>query len=347
MFNSTCLTPALRHFLQQEKIFLGKLVASQPIGHLLEVGCGHGRFMKWALRRQLHYDGFEIVPWLADLAGLGAELVRAEYPAQRCGIHNHCVSAMENAFADAPPLTLNGRAGLVFFPFNCFGNLADRDEVVAAIARHTGHVLVSGFLTSPEATGQRAAYYSHCGCTNVTCQEDDKGVLVRTGDGLHSYAFRKEFLEALFAQYGFQLRQEGEFGGIGIAYHWTSTGRTQAPAAEAPPAVPERRPLGLTSCSGIAVTSIEEEDSGYGPTGLVNFFARPAALRHLSPTGALLECPGRLERNTLVKIDLLQADPAETATVVGRVDQVEESRPGQFRVGVEFFQPCRKRGRDL
>src|SRR5262249_40994374 len=152
-------------------------------------------------------------------------------------------------------------------PFNCFGNVADREEVVATIARHTGHALVSGFLTTGAATAQRAAYYTHCGYTNVTYQEDDKGILVRADEGLHSYAFRKEFLESLFADHGFQLLQESEFGGIGITYHWASTGRNSAPAAPVPPAAAERRPVCVASCSGIEVAVIEEEDSEYGPTG--------------------------------------------------------------------------------
>src|SRR5262245_65444863 len=92
MFNSARLTPAVRHFLQQEKVVLDDLVRSQRIGHLLEVGCGHGRFLKWARTQRLHYDGFEIVPWLADLAALRAGLLNAESPAPRCRIHNHCVS---------------------------------------------------------------------------------------------------------------------------------------------------------------------------------------------------------------------------------------------------------------
>jgi hypothetical protein len=339
MFNAVYLTTALRHFLQQEKIVLGKLVTSQPIGHLLEVGCGHGRFMKWALRRQLHYDGFEIVSWLADLAAMSAGFLRAEYPPQRCQVHNHSVSEMERAFADIPPPTLNGQVGLVLFPFNCFGNVADREEVVAALARHTGQVLVSGFLTDGAATEQRAAYYAHCGYTNVTWQEDDLGVLVRADEGLHSYAFRDDFLKAVFAGHGFQLLQKSEFAGIGITYHWSSPGRGSAPAAPPLAAAAQRRPVGVTSCSGIRLTAIEEEDSGYGPTGLVNFVPRPAALRQLSATGVVLECPDRLARDTMVKLDLLQPDPAGTVTAVGRVGRVEEGPTGKFRVGVEFYQP--------
>src|SRR5262249_11449635 len=153
------------------------------IGHLLEVGCGFGRFMKWALGQKLHYDGFEIVPWLADLAAMEARFLKANNPELRCRVHNHCVSEMENAFADAPDLP--GQARLVFFPFNCFGNLADRDEVVAAIASHASHALVSSFQTSKAATEQRARYYTHCGFTNVTCQEDNKGILATAEEGLH------------------------------------------------------------------------------------------------------------------------------------------------------------------
>src|SRR5262249_24600299 len=155
-------------------------------------------------------------------------------------------------FADAPDLP--GQARLVFFPFNCFGNLADRDEVVAAIASHASHALVSSFQTSKAATEQRARYYTHCGFTNVTGQEDNKGILATAEEGLHSYAYHQEILESLFAEYGFQLCQESEFGGIGISFHWTSTAQSRTTAMTTVPAFMEPRWELVTPGSAIEVT---------------------------------------------------------------------------------------------
>jgi hypothetical protein len=293
--------------------------------------------MKWALERRIHYDGFEIVPWLADLAALSADVLAADFPSLRCRIHNHCVSEVEKACADVADS--NGQPGLVFFPFNCFGNLADRDEVVAAFARHAGHVLVSGFQTTPEATGQRAAYYTHCGYTNVACSRDERGALATSGEGLYSYAFRRDFLEELFAGHGLRLKREIVFAGIGVAYHWASTGRGRAPRVASAQACAEARRAIPGCCAGIEVAVVEEGEPGRESTGLIHFASRGAALRQLSPTGILIECAQYLEPDARVKVDLLQLSPEENATVVGRVRRSEEITPGRYRVGIEFFGP--------
>lgn len=212
MFEPETLTPPVKAYLRVEA---RPLCDEQPLDHLIEIGCGHGRHLRWAVERGLHYDGIDMV---ASLIEKGLATLREVDPrSTRCKLH---VGSVENLHTlwGAEGLDARRASTIVFFPFNCFGNLARPDRVASAIAATGARAFLSVFSPSLEAIGRRLEYYKRNQYTAITAWVRERGVLFTSAEGLRSWAYQPRYLEEIFAAVGYTLTRAVAMGPIAAGY---------------------------------------------------------------------------------------------------------------------------------
>lgn len=218
---STLLDPAnyppeIRVHLQQEAQLFQTIVREHSYEAIVEVGCANGQFlMNIAIELGLHYIGIDFVSEACDRA---LEKIRELQPSDIsmatvvCGdICNPSTLTMCRPF-------LEGLKTLVTFPFNSFGNISAPLYVVRTIAYHRYDLLIFTYSTGDNATRARARYYGNCGLEGLICEENELGVLFRSLDSFHSYAYHSQVVSNWLWQSGYQVTQV-PYGPIGIAYH--------------------------------------------------------------------------------------------------------------------------------
>ena len=212
MLDDALLTPAMRSYLDGE----AETLAREPaLEHLFEVGCGDGRHLAWACERGLGYDGLDIVPWLVEQ---GRAALGAMTPAPvRQRLHVGTAEALASVWA-AQGLAARRASTLVFFPFNCFGNVSRPARVAEAIAATGARVFLSVLSPSAESTARRREYYAQVGYTALAQHETERGVLFTSAEGLWSFAYHLAFLEPLLGEVGYALDRAVSFTPIADGY---------------------------------------------------------------------------------------------------------------------------------
>lgn len=218
MFDGKFLTPELSAFLRAEAILLSSVVQEfERFNHLIEVGCGFGRYLSWAIDQGHGYDGVELISWLAQM---GQERIKQKTQStmltKPVAITHGSASVIDFLLRET---FLNREINpIVFFPFNCFGNLSNPRLALRSLCENADTIIISTFATNAYATVTRSKYYENCGYQNLKSEQNECGVLVSSEDGLHSYAYSLEFLEKIMNEFGYDLDRRMEFGGIGMFY---------------------------------------------------------------------------------------------------------------------------------
>ena len=226
MLDDALLTPAMRSYLDGE---VETLAVEPALEHLFEVGCGDGRHLAWARERGLGYDGLDIVPWLVER---GRDALGAMTPAPvRCNLHVGTAETLASVWADQG-LAARRSSTVVFFPFNCFGNVARPARVAQAIAVTGARVFLSVLSPSAESTARRREYYAQVGYTGLEQHETERGVLFTSAEGLWSFAYHLSFLERLLGEVGYALARAAEMTPIAAGYLFGP--RTPATPRDAP-----------------------------------------------------------------------------------------------------------------
>lgn len=215
MFDDVRNTPEVENYLNEEAVALDRLFRALPDrNHLIEVGCGHGRYRPWAAERDLNYDGLDLVAALVDA---GRKLHVPTRPDLRSKLHIESVEELGRLF-EHEGLQGHGNRVITIFPFNCFGNLARPSMVLRALAHTQASALVSTYSTDPETTNLRITYYEQCHYSGLVAQDLPKGVVIRSREGLRAYAYREEYLTRLFAAVNYRLEMCLKLDRIGIGY---------------------------------------------------------------------------------------------------------------------------------
>ena len=209
MFEERMYTAPIRRFLEEEEVIVERVMSALGRNHLVEVGCGSGRYLHQAVRSGFRYDGIDLVD---DLVREGRQRWKL-LMTRGARLHVGSVVDIDRLYAN---LGLAKCRTILLFPFNCFGNLACVERGVRALARTRAPVLLSTFGLSKCATEIRADYYRHLGCQGVSwATVPEVGTVVRSQDGLVSFAYRLQFLIDAFANHGFGLSAVEGLAGIG------------------------------------------------------------------------------------------------------------------------------------
>ena len=107
---------------------------------------------------------------------------------------------------------------IALFPFNCFGNLARPKVALDAVAFTGASIVVSTYRTDQRATELRLEYYSKCRYSRLTHETLACGNVIRSAEGLCTYAYSQEHLQRLFESANYRLQTSGRLGNIGVGY---------------------------------------------------------------------------------------------------------------------------------
>ena len=69
------------YLTEEEEVLLEAMM--RGYSRLVEVGCGYGRYLNWAVSRGYDYLGLDIVPWLVELGQLRIANARKQCTVRR------------------------------------------------------------------------------------------------------------------------------------------------------------------------------------------------------------------------------------------------------------------------
>jgi hypothetical protein len=202
----------IKQFLLYEKRILEALTGSFDL--LIEVGCMHGRYLKWAVKNNKCYLGIDIVERYIETGKkivLGLQLDTNKYRFILGGAENIAKIVKLDEWDIRP------NRCVLFFPFNSFGNMDNPVAVIKSIKKSSLPFLISTYDTNPEANKCREQYYKNCGYIEVSIIQDEKGVRFVSSDGLSSIAYHKNYLQEVFAINSLKVVAI-RFSQIGLAY---------------------------------------------------------------------------------------------------------------------------------
>jgi len=217
MFDSAFLSREVGQYLNLEAGFLEQLFRQNPgKHHLVEVGCGYGKYRQWAADRLLAYDGLDLVAWLIQQGRQrpidNSRELRSSLHVCSCeGIVDLLVQ--EDLLDSAPGM-------ITLFPFNCFGNLARPKVALDAVAFTGASIVVSTYGTDPRTTELRLAYYRRCHYSGLTHETLPYGNVIRSAEGLCTHAYSQEHLERMFESANYRLLASRQLGDIGVGYYF-------------------------------------------------------------------------------------------------------------------------------
>lgn len=211
LIDETAYPAAIMNYLAREEELLTAFADTFDV--LVEVGCMHGRALDWALKHQKGYVGLDITPryieqaiTLASARGLGQETCR----------FIHGAAEQVDELLASVSFAQNKRC-LLYYPFNCFGNMAEAGPVLDGIRRAKHPYMIGTYWTTAEATADRLDYYRSCYQDAVEVQSGPSGVTFTTPDGLWTIAYHPGYLQSLFLEKGLSVALV-TLSSLGVAY---------------------------------------------------------------------------------------------------------------------------------
>jgi len=202
----------IKLFLEAEEKFLRSLAPFFDL--LIEVGCMHGRYLCWAIRRRKSYIGLDIVERYISAGKQRIGELRT--PSNQC---QFVLGSAENIASIIHPGDLGVKTGrcLAFFPFNSFGNMPDPEPVIKSLRESSLPFCISSYRTSKKATECRKRYYRNCGYGGIRTSRSRSGVRFSSPDGLSTIAYHPAFLREMFAANNIDARSM-PFSQVGMAH---------------------------------------------------------------------------------------------------------------------------------
>lgn len=213
--------PSIRDYLRKESAQLAKLCADSTC-LLVEVGCMDGRYLNWAVARNIRYLGIDVVPSYVRSAREKIDSMGLDISRYRVV----CASA-ENIHDIICSCCLPQDQIMVLFPFNCFGNMDDIRSVVRSISMTNANFLISTYKTDKFASHERFKYYTNCKYKNLRRIKHLFGVRFVSDEGMDTTSYDSRFLMRLFGSYGIDVKVES-IGDIGIGYYRIAGGEYAA-----------------------------------------------------------------------------------------------------------------------
>lgn len=202
----------IKLFLEDEEKLLKSLAPFFDL--LIEVGCMHGRYLCWAIRRKKSYIGIDVVE--RYISAGKQRLGELKMPSDQC---RFVLGGAEDIADIIHPNDLGVDVGrcLAFFPFNSFGNMPNSKPVMKSLAQSELPFCISSYRISQKATECRKRYYENCGYGRIKTSRRRNGVRFSSPDGLSTIAYDPTFLRGMFASNNVDVRSMS-FSQIGMAY---------------------------------------------------------------------------------------------------------------------------------
>jgi len=333
MFDRSVLTDAIRIYLDAENDLLSKTFTDEhSYNHLIEVGCGYGRFMKWAGDRKYDYSGIDIVDWFVDLAQARIDSHQATDSQLNCHVYNlSAESIAEIAFEREAFDTISSK--IVFFPFNCFGNTNSLSATIESLRDLGCDVLISTFKTDDSSSMIRKEYYGKCGYTNLVLSKHDNGALITSDEGLVSYAYELDFLQQLFRENGFEDPAVTDFASIGRAFHFKFKTRPRD-------VQPERRSFRRQNAiRSLKLMVFEDTSSDDSKSQLMPMHVMDSITKDFSLNSLRITVNKPFAAGNILKMDLSseKSGKGKPIHLVGQITKIVVLNDGNFDLIIKLF----------
>lgn len=343
MFDSNTLTAEIKDYLAAEASFVEQVML---LGYrtVVEVGCGYGRYLHWALQRGYSYVGLDIVPWLIEIAQLRAVRAKSKYPDLKCEILRH---PAEDIARTVKELSLNRpeQRAIVFFPFNCLGNVAQFDAVVDSLEASELDVIVSTFKTDAKATKTRKEYYGKCGFQDLNSRILKQGLLMVSEDGFHAMSYHQEFLANALRKRGFELKQQEQSVSVGCLFHFSygTSGRLSGSVETETFGDSDTNPIEV-SVYAIENDPLADDRKSHEPAGaLLSFTEMKMSCSPMSADRIQGESSQPLPMGTMLRILLpvvtspqATSEPSWHADLVGEVESCQPMGNSRYQLMVKL-----------
>lgn len=281
MFDSRYLTPAVADFLGREKSAFLKLMASSGYEDVIEVGAGYGRYGRSVVEQGINYTGIDLITWLQEIGTWYADKAQLGKGAPvSYTLRNMSVVDIAGLF----PAGKAERRTVVFFPFNCVGNLEYIGKILEELRELDLDFACSVFNNTAATGASRAEYYAQCGLSELQTQTLSSSCCeITSAEGFESVGYNPLFLEQLFRRHGYVQASAEEIATMGRLVHFRKdTDLPKAARREISPEIskygalsPDEVEACLTGQSVRAVYYLDwtsaVTDSGYDLTGLMPF----------------------------------------------------------------------------
>lgn len=335
MFDSRYLTDAVQSHLAKEVGSLNALLTLFPhYRRFVEVGCGYGRLLEWSIEKGLSYGGLELVPWMVHFGQVRIRRLLTQYPWAEASIHCLGAEAVETLFLPAG----TRMPTVLFFPFNCLGNVIDVGGVLASVARTSCNVIVSTFNTRPDTTAIRLEYYTHCGFSMLESDLRDEGTLIRSREGLHTFAYSDEYYRNVFDRFGFSLETvlgAGKHGHLLYFRNRDTTDREPASAAHNEATRPRSPSCGMVTVRLTALidgTTPGVRKPRQQDDRLFTFDESQRVVARITDDELSVEINRHWDPGTTVRIEIVGPDIHEPTSRVAVVKRVLSKTPGRYQV---------------
>lgn len=201
----------IKHYLSREEELLTSFADLFDV--LVEIGCMYGRALDWALAHNKRYVGIDITPRYIEVAKKRA--VARGLDESHCQFFAGASEQVDELLAEVP--FAEGKRCLLYYPFNCFGNMEAAGPVIEAIKRAKQSFMIGTYWTTEEATADRVAYYKSCYHDAVEVSTDKVGVTFSTLGGLCTIAYHPHYLLSLFEETGLDVELV-PLSRLGVAY---------------------------------------------------------------------------------------------------------------------------------
>jgi hypothetical protein len=281
MFDNLYLTEPVRDFLSREKDIFLNLLDRQAYHTVIEVGAGYGRYGPSVMGRGIDYTGIDLITWLLEIG---------EWYAEKSGVTNKTQGeySLRNMsvvdIADLFTQPAQAKKNLVFFPFNCVGNLEYIAKVLEELRELDLDFACSVFNNTSSTGAARADYYAKCGLSSLsattlptTCYE------IKSAEGFESVGYNPLFLEQLFRKHGYEMVSSDAIGEMGQLVHFRKI--NDLPKSAIREARPDISKYGALTIEEVAACVADQKveavyyldwaqvtsDIGYESTGLMPF----------------------------------------------------------------------------
>jgi len=177
----------IESYLILEDKMINSILGNGNYSCLIEVGCMEGRSIYLAKSHQISYCGIDIVKRYIEKANIAI---------RESKIEKHGRAILLSAYdlnSDIIPELLD-QSCLIYFPFNCFGNIPDFNRLRNVICNINANIFISTYQTNVYAHKVRSDYYKKSGYSEIKCNATDEEVRFSSKENLNTTAYELNFL---------------------------------------------------------------------------------------------------------------------------------------------------------
>jgi hypothetical protein len=200
-------------FLNEERKYLQSVIGHYDV--LLEVGCMTGRHLAWAMKNNVYYMGVDVVEhYLVEARKKACDL---GMPLSKYKFVNWNAESIDGVLNEYDLRKFNSNRILIFFPFNCFGNISNISNVINSLKKSGCHYLISTYKTDESTSKSRLDYYKNCEYKSLSSRTNEEGVVFTSQEGFKSVAYHPHWLKDLFNKACLEFKA-CDFSSMGIMY---------------------------------------------------------------------------------------------------------------------------------